>query len=142
MGFSVSASTAIIFAGLFLAFGTLYPAVSNGYEQVTDAEIDRDDAQLDMRNANINITQLDTTTINVTNEGSTSLDASAIDVVVDGEYKPRDSYDTEVEGNDTTELWLPGETLTVVPTDEAFDPSEGDQIKIVTDHGLSVTGEI
>jgi len=137
MGFSVSASTAIIFAGLFLAVGILYPAVSNGYELVQGAEVDRDDAQLDMRNSAINITDLDGT-INVTNEGSTSLDASEIDVVVNGEYQPRGNYTTAVEGDATTDLWLPGETLSVDPVDAGA--SSGDRVRIVTDHGLSVTG--
>lgn len=139
MGFSVSASTAIIFAGLFLAVGILYPAVSNGYELVSDAEVDRGDARLDMRNSEINITDLDGT-IKVTNEGSTSLDAAEIDVVVNGEYQPREDYTTEVEGDDGTELWLPGETLEIDPGDVGAD--SGDQVRIVTEHGLSETGEI
>jgi flagellar protein FlaF len=139
MGFSVSASTAIIFAGLFLAVGILYPAVSNGYELVTDAEVDREDARLDMRNSEINITDLDGT-INVTNEGSTALDASEIDVVVNGEYQPRDDYTTAVEEDTTTDLWLPGETLSIDPTDVGA--GTGDQIRVVTDHGLTATGEI
>ena len=137
MGFSVSASTAILFAGLFLAVGILYPAVSNGYELVQGAEVDRDDAQLDMRNSAINITDLDGT-INVTNEGSTALDASEIDVVVNGEYESRVNYTTEVEGDATTDLWLPGETLTIDPTDVGAGPT--DRVRIVTEHGLSVTG--
>jgi len=140
MGFSVSASTAIIFAGVFLAIGVLYPAVSNGYEQVYDAEVDRGDAQLDMRNSAINITELSTSTINVTNEGSTALDASEIDVVVNGVYQPRDNYTTEVEGDAGTDLWLPGETLSIDPS--AVGAGTDDQIRVVADHGLSVTGEI
>ncbi|WP_253738808.1 flagellin [Halohasta salina] len=129
MGFSVSASTAIIFAGLFLAAGTLYPAVSNAHERVTDAEIDRTDARLDMRNTEINITAVDTGTpsIGVRNEGSTSLDADEIDLVVDGEYQPRSDYDVSDGG-----VWFPGETITI----DNF-PTPTDSVKIVTDHGIS-----
>lgn len=141
MGFSVSASTAIIFVGLFLAFGTLYPAVSNGYERVYDAEDDHEDSQVELRNSNINITELTTSTINVTNEGSTSLNASAVDIVVDGEYKDRSSYDTEVEGDADTNLWLPGETLVIDPSTVDADTS-GNQVRIVTDRGISVTGGV
>ena len=140
MGFSVSASTAIVFAGLFLAVGILYPAVSNGYEMVNDAEVDQEDARLEMRNSAINITELSTSTINVTNEGSTALDASEIDVVVNGEYQPRDDYTTGVDGNTGTDLWLPGETLNI--TSSAVGASTNDRVRLVTDHGLSVTGEI
>jgi len=141
MGFSVSASTAIIFAGLFLAVGILYPAVSNGYELVQDAEVDRDDAQLDMRNSAINITELNGDRINVTNEGSTALDAENVDLVINGEYQPRGDYNPAVDGDSGTSLWLPGETLEIAENgDVIFSP--GDQVRLVTDHGLSVTGEI
>ena len=132
MGFSVSASTAIIFAGLFLVVGILYPAVSNGYERVTDAEIDRDDAQLDMRNTDINITNITGEEIKVKNEGSTSLDASTVDLVVDGDYQERDTYT-----RDPADLWLPGETLSLGGFDTATD-----QIRVVTDNGVSATGEV
>ena len=133
MGFSVSASTAIIFAGVFLAIGVLYPAVSNGYERVTDAEIDRDDAHLDMRNTDINITNVTNKQIKVRNEGSTSLDASTVDLVIDGEYQDRDTYT-----RDPTDLWLPGETLTL----DSFATNANDQIRVVTDHGISATAGV
>lgn len=141
MGFSVSASTAIIFAGIFLAIGILYPAVSNGYELVQDAEVDRTDARLDMQNSDINITDLDGTTISVSNEGATSLDASEVDVVVNGEYQPREDYETTVEGEPGTELWLPGETLEI-DSSEVGATNTGDRVRIVTEYGISVTGEI
>lgn len=143
MGFSVSASTAIIFAGLFLAVGILYPAVSNGYELVDDAEVDREDARLDMRNSEINITELNGDRINVTNEGSTTLDASAVDLVINGEYQSRDDFDPEVGGDGDTDLWLPSETLEIVDDDNSdISLESGDQVRIVTEHGLSATGEI
>ena len=136
MGFSVSASTAIIFAGLFLAVGTLYPAVSNAHERVTDAEIERTDATLDMRNTDINITVVDTSdpddpSIGVRNEGSTSLDADEIDLIVNGKYQPRSDYDVSENRNDDG-LWLPGEKVTIT----GF-PEPTNRVKIVTDHGIS-----
>jgi len=137
MGFSVSASTAIIFAGVFLAIGVLYPAVSNGYERVTDAEIDRDDAQLDMRNTDINITNVTNKQIKVRNEGSTSLDANTTDLLDNGVYQQRTSYTlTNVDSSDS-DLWLPGETLKI-----DYNSDSGDQLKIVTEHGISVTEEV
>ena len=141
MGFSVSASTAIVFAGVFLAMGVLYPAVSNGYERVTDAEIDRDDAQLDMRNTDINITNVTADQIKVRNEGSTSLDADKVDLVINGVYQPRDDFNPEVDGDASTSLWLPGETLKITDDGNTVSWSSTDQLRLVTDHGLSVTGE-
>ncbi|ATW88558.1 flagellar protein FlaF [Halohasta litchfieldiae] len=136
MGFSVSASTAIIFAGLFLATGIMYPAMSNGYEAVQDAEVDRDDAQLDMRNSEIEIDAISANSITVNNTGSTSLTVSNVDLVIDGEYQPRDTYDTSVDMDGSTDLWLPGESLVI----DGF--SSTNRIKVVTDHGLSVTREV
>ena len=135
MGFSVSASTAIIFAGMFLAVGTLYPAVSNGYERVTDAEVDRNDAQLDMRNTNVEIGSINKTSITVNNTGSTSLTVSEVNLVVNGEYIT--SYDTNVDGASDTDLWLPGESLKI----DKFGGG-ADRIKVVTDNGISVTGVV
>jgi|AntRauTorcE11898_2_1112593.scaffolds.fasta_scaffold00040_77 flagellar protein FlaF len=139
MGFSVSASTAIIFAGLFLAVGVLYPAVSNGYERVTDAEIDRDDAQLDMRNTEINITDISSMEITVRNEGSTSLDADEIDLLDNGDYQRRtdSSYTVTNVNSSGSNLWLPGESLQI-----QYNSDSGDQLKIVTDYGISVTEEV
>ena len=139
MGFSVSASTAIIFAGLFLVAGILYPAVSNSYERVTDAEIDRDDAQLDMRNTDINITSVSSSEITVRNEGSTSLDADEIDLLDNGVYQQRTSSNYTVTNVDTSgsNFWLPGETLRI-----DYNSDSGDQLKIATDYGISVTEEV
>jgi len=135
MGFSVSASTAIILVGLFLAVGIIYPAASNGYERVYDAESDRKDAQRELQNTDIEIDSgnTDSTQLTVNNTGSTSLTVSNIDLVVDGEYRSRSSYDTTIDGSGT-DLWLPGEQL-VVDNFDGF--SATDRIKIVTDHGIS-----
>ena len=138
MGFSVSASTAIIFAGLFLATGILYPAMDNGMERVQDAEGDRDQAQLDLRNTAIEIQSATTSEITVTNTGSTSLTVSEVDFLIEGEYQERGSFETEVDGNTVTDLWLPGEDLTI----RDFTASGDDQIKVVTEHGISDTMEV
>ena len=136
MGFSVSASTAIIFAGLFLAFGILFPAVSNGFDQVRDAQVDRDDAQVDLRNTQIEITDTAENEITVTNTGTTSLTVSEVDVIIDGDYQRVGEGGTSVDGDDSTDLWLPGEQLTL-----EFEGSPG-RIKVVTEHGISVSTEV
>jgi len=144
MGFSVSASTAIIFAGLFLAVGILYPAVSNGYEQIQDAQVERDQAQLDLRNTAINITEADGDSITVENTGTTSLTVSEVDVIFQGEYLTRPSENGqngfEFENRDVddgdSDLWLPGEELTITEFN-----GEG-RVKVVTEHGISVAEDI
>jgi len=146
MGFSVSASTAIVFAGMFLAVGILYPAVSNGFEQVQDAEVERDSAQLDLRNTQIEIDsdQTNSDQITVNNTGTTSLKISEVDLIVDGEYQSRDSdngdgdFEITNEGapNGDTDLWLPGEQIRL----HSFTAEE--RIKVVTEHGISVSTEV
>ena len=139
MGFSVSASTAIIFAGLFLAVGILYPATSNGFEQVQDAQLDRDDAQVELRNTQIEIQRASTSEITVTNNGTTSLTVSELDLLVDGVYQERTTYETTVDGDGETDLWLPGEELTL----DNFDGfSVDERAKVVTEHGISVATEV
>jgi len=135
MGFSVSVSTAIIFAGLFLAAGILYPAMDNGMERVLDAEDDRDRAQLDLRNTVIEIQSVDNNEVTVTNNGSTSLAVDKVDVIIDGEYRERNGAVDGPEGEDSN-LWLPGESITV-------SYNNGDErVKVVTEHGISVSTEV
>ena len=139
MGFSVSASTAIVFAGMFLAVGILYPAASNGFEQVQDAQVERDQSQLDLRNTQIEIQSASDSEITVTNNGTTSLTVSEVDLIVDGVYQDRESYTTTIGEDDTsTDLWLPGEELTL----NNFDETADDRIKIATEHGISVSTEV
>jgi len=153
MGFSVSAATAVIFAGLFLALGIFYPAMVNSYERVQAADADQADRALEQANTDI---RLDDATsagggggnrleVTLTNTGSTSLTVSETDVVVDGTYIQRSELDTtvtDVDNNDdsTTDLWLPGETL-----DITYNPAgqfNGDRVRVVTEHGVAVSGAI
>ena len=158
MGFSVSASTALIFAALFLAFGTLYPAMANGYERVEEADAAKADHNLDqsqtdirlesfsadINNGNNNLNQLD---IVVNNTGQTALTVSEIDILLNGDYiewtngDSNDNVRTEVEGDQTTDLWLPNEEIDIRLGDSG--PIEGDgtyNFKIVTEHGVSISG--
>ena len=142
MGFSVSASTAIIFAGLFLATGILYPAMDNGMERINDAQVDRDQAQLDLRNTVIEIQSTDNGDIRVTNNGSTSLTVSEVDLLIEGVYQERANdgngdFTAEIDGSEDSNLWLPGDTLVI-----DSNANNGDQVRIVTEHGISVTTEV
>jgi len=147
MGFSVSASTAVIFAGLFLALGMFYPAMANSYERVQAADANQADRALEQANTDI---RLDDTTINnapsgdnqvditLTNNGSTSLTVSETDLLVNGTYIQRSELDTEVDGDSTTSLWLPGETLIIT-----YETSGTvDRVRVVTEHGVAVSEDI
>ena len=158
MGFSISASTALIFAALFLAFGTFYPAMANGYERVEDADAakadqDLNEAETDIKlqsssasinNGNGNLQQLD---IIVNNTGQTTLTVSEIDIILNGDYiqwtngDTNDDVRTRVEGNQDTDLWLPGEEIEIRIGDSGQIEGDGTyNFKIVTEHGVSISG--
>jgi len=143
MGFSVSGSAAILFIAAFVSVGILYSAAYNGYERVQDADDSHGERMLEQRNTAVNVTDAtynasgnEYVTVNVTNTGSTTLSVDTTDVLVDGELQPRDGYvDWDVEGQNGTELWLPGETYNVTV---AVD-SQPDRVKVVTPPGVTDT---
>lgn len=135
MGVSVSASAAIIFVGLFVSIGMVYPALANGYEQVQEAETDAADRELETKNTEISIANATyssgTLTVEVTNDGTTALAVDATDVLVDGNY--RTGFDSlTVDGDPDTSLWLPGETLRV----ELSESTRPDRVVVVTEGGV------
>lgn len=141
MGFSVSGSAAILFIAAFVSVGILYSAAYNGYERVQDADDQHGERVLEQRNTVVNVTNVtynDTAgelTVNVTNEGATSLSVNGTDLLVDGVYQERSAYvDWSVDGQSDTDLWVPGETLSI--TVNASDPS---RVKVVTSPGVTAT---
>ncbi|GAB3707328.1 archaellum stator protein ArlF [Halorubrum pallidum] len=123
MGVSVSASTAIIVAGLFFAFTTFYPVAANGLDRVTDAQHGMHERALEQQNTDFAVTNAtyDTTTtpntltVTAVNDGAVGLVASDATLVVGNEYVDvgGSAADTTVDGDTVTELWLGGEELTV-----------------------------
>lgn len=147
MGISVSASTAVVFLGVFIAAGTLYPAVSNGVEQVTTAQQQQGDRILAQQNTAVNVTDAtyNTTTgelrVNVTNDGTTALDVTETNLLVDGAPNSTESdFVTSIAGDTSTTVWLPGETLNV-----SVDPGPAGggnaelpaRVQIVVEYGVS-----
>ena len=140
MGFSVSGSAAIIFAALFIAFGSFHTATANGFEQVSEAQQSRTDRVLTQQNTAINVTEAvwngtsDELTVRVQNTGSAELTVSDVDLLANNRYLRGDV--TTVDGNAETDLWLPGEVLTVTNASLSADPG---RIKVVTGPGVAAT---
>jgi len=140
MGFSVSGSAAIIFAAMFIGFGMFYTATSNGFEQVTDAQQDQTDRELTRQNTAMSIhsatwdTQTSTLTVVANNTGATALSLPEIDLLVDNVYISE--YTTSVEGDATTDLWVPGESVTI--TVDSLDAAPT-QVKLVTGPAVADT---
>lgn len=140
MGFSVSASAAIVFVGFVVAFTTLYPAAANGFERVTDARADVDEDRLERQNTAIELATAsydgaaDTLTVAVNNTGTTELSVSETDLLVDNTYW---TGTRDVEGDTSTDVWLPGETLTITVGNVTLQPN---RVKVVTEHGVATGG--
>ncbi|TKX43573.1 flagellin [Halorubrum sp. ARQ200] len=146
MGVSVSASTAIIVAGLFFAFTTFYPVAANGLDRVSDAQHGVNERALERQNTEFAVTNatFDTTTdaltVNATNEGAVGLVAGDATLVVGNEYVDvgGPNATTTVDGDGDTELWLGDETLTVrvAQGDTATTIGEGTRVVLVVESGV------
>jgi flagellar protein FlaF len=140
MGFSVSGSAAIIFAAMFVAFGMFHSATANGFERVTEAQEDRTDRELTRQNTAITISSAEWNTtgqyliVSVKNTGATALDVEDVDLLADNTYI--NGPDTSVEGDSSTTVWAPQDTLEINATSPSSDPG---QIKIVTGPGVADT---
>ncbi|MFC7142291.1 flagellin [Halosimplex aquaticum] len=136
MGFSVSGSAALIFIGLFIAFGMWQTAASNSFERVSEAQSDRSDAALAEKNTDVVIDSATTSNgdleITATNTGSVALSLNRTDVLVDNEYQTGWQGDVLFEGSQKpVDLWVPGEQITITVS------STGSHVKLVTESGVS-----
>lgn len=139
MGFSVSGSAAIVFVGLFIAFGTFYSASTNTMEQVTDARSDWEDRDLAQRNTDIEITAAtynntsERLVVETNNTGATALSVNETDLIADNEYLfPARS---DVNGDAGTDVWAPGQRLTYTVS-VATQP---DRVRVTTGTGVAAT---
>ena len=154
MGVSVSASTAIIVAGLFFAFTAFYPVAANGFERVTDAQHDVNERALERQNTAVGIDfaeardtdddgEANELVVNTTNDGANGLAVSDTTLLVDNEYVDLGDVETTVydRGEETgaTDLWLTDETLEIVIVDddlETMSVADADRVVLVTESGV------
>lgn len=144
MGFSVSGAVAVVFIGLLVSAATLYPAVDRAGERRADAVEARDERALERQNTAINLvnatynTSQETLTVTVQNTGASTLDVPAVDLLVDGEYATPSAANRSVEGDTATEVWAPGETLTLTRSE----PDAPDRVLVATGPGVAITGTV
>ncbi|WP_423995810.1 flagellin [Halorubrum trapanicum] len=146
MGVSVSASTAIIVAGLFFAFTTFYPVAANGLDRVSNAQEGINERALERQNTDFAVTNAtydvgsDTLTVNATNEGAVGLVADDATLVVGNEYVDVGgaNADTTVDGDGDTALWLGDETLSVRVAQGETETTieEGTRVVLVVESGV------
>lgn len=151
MGFSVSGAAAVIFLSMFIAFGMLYTAADNSLHEVIDAQDDRTDRTLETKNTAIEITSAefvededgadDEVDVTATNTGATALSLDATSLLTDNTFQQGwedDATVDDAEDGEDTDLWLPGETLSVtVSVDE-----QPDRVTLTTSSGVSATAEV
>ncbi|OYR48251.1 flagellin [Halorubrum sp. Ea8] len=155
MGVSVSASTAIIVAGLFFAFTAFYPVAANGFDRVTDAQQGIQERSLERQNTEFAVTNATyddgagELVVNATNDGSVGLVASDATLVVGNEYVDvgGPNATTTVDGDGDTELWLGGETLTVTVDTTTVDTaittgSDPTRVVLVVESGVRDAAEV
>lgn len=141
MGLSVSASAGVVFLGVFLAVGIVYPAAANGFEQVTDARHDATDRALEQANTAVNVTNATyddaagTLVVNATNDGTTTVDVSEATLFADNILT---DPTVTVDGDADTDLWLPGETARF----EVSLAAAPDRVQVVVDHGVRDAGAV
>lgn len=140
MGFSVSGTAAIFLVAFFIASGTFVTAVSNGFEDVTAAQAAETDEVLRKQNIEITIVDVsydadtDILTVAVNNTGTVALSVDDTDFVVDNTYQSSFAS-RRVSGDETTDLWLPGEALVV----EISTTTTPVRVQVVTEHGIAET---
>lgn len=144
MGLSVSASAGVVFLGVFLAVGIVYPAAANGFEQVSDARHDAADRALAQANTGVDVTNAtyntttDTLVVNATNDGTTAVDVGDATLLVDNAIPAPANTTVTVEGDDDTDVWLPGERARF-EVDLASAPN---RTQVVVDHGVRDASDV
>ncbi|ELZ40906.1 flagellin [Halorubrum saccharovorum DSM 1137] len=152
MGVSVSASTAIIVAGLFFAFTTFYPVAANGFDRVSDAQHGINERALERQNTAFAVSNATydggtgNLTVTATNDGSLGLVAGDATLLVDNEYVDvgGPNATTTVDGDGDTALWLGGETLTITVDESGLstDVGAGTRVVLVVESGVRDTATV
>ena len=137
MGFSVSGATALLLVAAFISLGILSTAATNGFERMNDAYHTDVDRRLEQQNTAVSIVNISCSPLNLTvkNTGTTALHVNDTDVLVDNTYANWSGLAHEVDGNASTDLWLPGQTLHVNGS------TASNRVKVVTGPGVAVAGD-
>lgn len=146
MGFSVSGSWVLIFVGTFAAFGTLYSTTANTAEDYQDArEFQRSHLQ-EIQGTDVSITAVSLAdgvgcgvNVSVENTGETTLDLNETDLLYDNDYQTGWQSSARIEGDGSTDIWRPGQTLSISDDDLLAAP---DRIKFVSGPGIADTAEV
>jgi flagellar protein FlaF len=140
MGFSTSAATAIIFAGLVILMGTIASVVFDTYGELKDAALETSDSEFDRQRTRVSIVNSSyngtSVFINASNTGEVTLDANLIDVLLNGTISTEQIVTQEVAGT-TSKVWGVHEVMYIEVT--YADGNNSTRIRLITGNGVSGT---
>ncbi|QLH84290.1 flagellin [Halosimplex pelagicum] len=148
MGFSVSGSLVVVLLGLFIALSAYYGSVSNAGERLHDARSAAQERADRIADSDIAISGFDVVTspscgvrVEINNTGSTTLLLSDTDLLLGNQYRTGWADDAVVDGTANgsepgTDLWFPGERLTVEETGLDAAPRS---VKVVSGPGVAAS---
>lgn len=141
MGLSVSGSLAVIILATFMMLAAVYPAASNVSETINDARSNKGEIHANQADTGINITRIsyepatDEVNLTVENTGNTLLHVDATSILVDNEYQTESHIaSTVVDGDSSTNLWHPGDRLTVVTVVSEKNPTA---VVVISEYDVS-----
>jgi len=132
MSSDTSVVVALFFAGFLAVAAVVYSSIDYYSNLVKNAQYEKDIIKKARMQTDITITNMTNSTqrlnFTIKNTGKTTLNASAMDVFVNGN---RFTYVPIIAGN----VWVPGNktNITIYPVTY----SSGDRIKITTENGIS-----
>src|SRR5574341_434739 len=131
MGFAASITVTILFLAFMVLASITYPAIFHSISSVRNSIEDKHELQMDELNTRISILSAvdggPSITVTVSNNGSTVLNASKSNVLVNGNYT---GYSV------SPDLWLPAKNAVFT-----VDASSYSRIKIITENGISAYKE-
>ncbi len=132
MGTSVSVVVALIFSAFLIVGTIIYSSVDYSKNLVKKAQYDQDTMKKARMQTDItitNVTNITTGNITLKNTGKITLNASLLDVFVDGTYY---NYTLSSAGNNT---WTPESNVNIT-----LSPAiaiSGKRVKVVSENGIS-----
>lgn len=124
MGFSTSAVVAIFIASLIYIAAAVYPTVEMSKKRVLEANKNSNEIWNEKSNTRIVITSWSGNNLTISNNGSLTLNASRINVILDGDFMSDSYYTVYPEG-----VWTPRTSINV-----NVGTSSG-RVKIITANG-------
>lgn len=133
---SAAIASVILLLAIIASATVIYSTISANYDIIRKAEASKNEIDLEQLHTTIKIINVTYSggkiSINSTNNGSTEINVTDVDLIVDGVYYTDNITSTTISGDNVT-LWLPEETLKIEITSDSA-PS---RVKLIAHNGIS-----